>query len=77
MTDAYAPYRNIEKTDDRNTNISNFVLEYNAQYWKDEFTSFTMQVASAYVKDNFILNEMKENEMVQCIEHLNQMLRVQ
>lgn len=79
LTDAYAPYRNIEKTDDRNTNISHFVLEYNVQYGhqygKDEFTSFTMQVASAYVKDNFILNEMNENEMVQCIEHLNQMFR--
>ena len=52
LMDAYAPYGNIEKTDDRNTNISHFVLQYNVQYEKDEFTNFTMQVASAYVKDN-------------------------
>ena len=79
LMDAYAPYGNIEKTDDRNTNISHFVLQYNVQYGhqdkKYEFTRFTMQVASAYVKRNFILNKMNENEMVQCIEHLNQMFR--
>ena len=79
MKDAYAPYGNIEKTDDRNTNISHFVLQYNVQYGhqheKYDFTRFTMQVASAYVKANCILNKMNENEMVQCIEHLNRMFR--
>ena len=77
LSDAYAPYTSIEKTDDRKTNISHFVLQYNVQYGhqhgKEEFTSFTMQVASAYVKDNFIFNKMNDNQMVQCVEHLNQM----
>ena len=77
LSDAYARYTSIEKTDDRKTNISHFVLQYNVQYGhqhgKEEFTSFTMQVASAYVKDNFIFNKMNDNQMVQCVEHLNQM----
>ena len=79
LKDAYAPYENIEKTDDRNTNISHFVLQYNVQYGhqheKYDFTRFTMQVASAYVKANCILNKMNENEKVQYIEHLNRMFR--
>ena len=46
LMDAYAPYGNIEKTDDRNTNISHFILQYNIQYGhqheKYDFTRFTM-----------------------------------
>ena len=38
-----------------------------------KFTRFAMQVASAYVKDNFIFNKMNDNQMVRCIDHLNQM----
>jgi len=79
LADAYAPYRNIEKTDNNKMNTSHFVLQYNVKYGhqceKEEFTNFTIDIASDYVKGKFLLQDMKDHEVLQFTENLKQMFK--
>ena len=81
--DAFAPYANIEKSDDQKDNISHFILTYDVEYGDEykkemkvkEFSRFRMKIASEYVKNN--LDVMSDKDLLVAIKSLNQgMLKI-
>ena len=79
--DVFAPYANIEKSDDQKDNISHFILTYDVEYGDkykngmkvEEFTGFRMKIASEYVKNN--LDVMSDQDLLASINNLTGMLK--
>jgi len=80
--DAFAPYANIEKSDDQKKNISHFILTYDVEYGDkykkgmkyEEFTGFRMKIASEYVKNSLAV-DITEQDLLVAIKSLQGMLK--